>query len=709
MRRLPLLLSFAIAVVAGTVVVELVTDRVDWIGFYKKAYQEKCVGLVDEAAFAKAYLLAIGNLDDLALALNNERKRGNLDFWLVYRGQDAVRHSDAAEDLALARFDLGSGGALQMTKQYSYVSRPMGGDYSIVVGLRYDEEHFFSTELAGRKGVILTFVGNLSIVIIAAFLFFFREISSLARELAGQTRSFARKRLGSREAALLAQGLAALERRSRDLGQERDRLRLQVLPSLRAELASGREPPYEFECALARTDINGFSMIFNTRPRDEFMATVDAFFAELSQAVARYGGLMHEFVGDEAIYYFKDDASGNSVAAALAAIREANAIASRINERVAPERGYPFTVKSTLAHGRLRYGQFLRGYNLAGAPLIESVRLLANVREKDGNVAVFASRHAERAAAVARLSPYGTVELKGFIGTHSLFRYDGHLPIESHFEAAASGRGGEQLAFYRSDADLVAILERARAEAQKPAGGERALRLLDGYARACELFASDGRPAKALLDWLEAELAAAEAFPATASEALDSSRSRRVSSLLAGVKNLVPGSLFDTRAEGLLRRGAALKRWPRAAANAIDAMAHFNLQGAIEMTQLYGSRLEPSVDARLEAVALQVRGWRELDRATLKGLRKMLRASDPRRRASALYAIGELAAYHRERDLVYFQSHLAFAGLVDSLPAFAADPEAMVRNQALVAARKAGDSGAPAGAAQPERRSQSAS
>src|SRR5690606_15605838 len=110
----------------------------------------------------------------------------------------------------------------------------------------------------------------------------------------------------SKEAEMLVRGMAAYDARAARLESERELFRWQVLPSLRNELMSGREPPYSFACTLVRTDINNFSGIYNRHPVEEFTATINEFFTDVSHIIARYGGYVHEFVGDEVIYYFKD-------------------------------------------------------------------------------------------------------------------------------------------------------------------------------------------------------------------------------------------------------------------------------------------------------------------------------------------------------------------------------------------------------------------
>ena len=193
--------------------------------------------------------------------------------------------------------------------------------------------------------------------------------------------------------------------------------------------------------------------------------------------------------------------------------------------------------------------------------------------------------------------------------------------------------------------------------------------------RACTVTASDGRPKRALLDWLGA-------ICSGSGEAPDA-----LATLLSLTVNVIPRDQFDAEARGVLLKASAFVGDARAAANAIDALACFDLEAAVSLAATLG---RPS-DARLEAVAVQVRGMRDLDRATVRSLRRMLASREPRRVASGLHALGEIARHFQAQDLVYLKARLGFMALTKRLPTFAAHADAMIRRQAVAAARKIAD------------------
>lgn len=690
MKRLPIHALFIATVLVSITASEFIIDRWDWTSFYRKHYALRADMLEDEAAFADAYFKADSNDDRLAAVLDTRRKLGGVDFWVLYRQGAPIKAAVHEGELSAMRFEFAdspsaAGPKMDDARAYAYVARGLPAGRQLVVGLRYDEGRFLREEFNKRKGFIFLFLVNLSLPVIAAFFFYFRDIAKLLRQLSSRGRAFARSSpTRSREAEVLARGLLAFETQAEELARENRTLHEEILPSLRAELASGRTPPYEFDCVLVRTDINGFSSIFNSHPVEEFMATVDGFFAELSRAVAKHGGLMHEFVGDEAIYYFKDEDVGDSTAAALGAIREAGLIAQRIDASIRAKRGYSFSVKSSLAHGRLRYGRFLRGHGLAGAPLIETVRILSNVRERDGNVAVFDARHAEAARAVARVSGYGSFDLKGFAGARELVKYEGHLRFEDVL--SRDERAQERaLPHLRSDADLAGLIRTARAAAQM-GRHEDALRLLS-WVRVRPVYATDGEPKRELARWIPEAMRRLE--PRSTGTADCQADARVLSSLMAAMRAVIPPSVATAYDLELLRKGASLFDLPRVAANALEALAVFDLEAAIA----FAEKVTTGADPRLEAAAWSVRGRRELDRAVIRGIRRMLRAKEGRCRASGAYAIGEIAAHFKTTDAVYMNAQIDFVDLLHSLPELALrDREA--RSQAIRAIWRSGDEAA---------------
>jgi class 3 adenylate cyclase len=472
------------------------------------------------------------------------------------------------------------------------------------------------------------------------------------------------------------QGLAGYENEVKELEIKASTLGNQVLPSLRSEILSGKKPPYEFKCTMVRTDINNFSSIFANHDTEKFMGVINEFFTEVSHIVSRYRGYVHEFVGDEVIYYFKDEECPNSRVTALSAIRDINSAAERFSKQTQARHGYPFTVKSSLAHGKVRFGHLVNGFTLAGSVLIETVRILSHVIEKDGNVVCFEGAHITDVTPFCDVGQYGQVALKGLNGQRTLYRYLGHHNLSDVLKDL-NPHAIENLTFYRSDDDLRLILRHLRSAG--PSLSDDALLRVIRTLRDVTVTRSGPAIAAELMNWLESL-----ASNIGATHKVDQSKVFSAACML--VINLVTREHFSPEYEARLSKFLKVPV-KRVVANVLDVLTHFKAEADGGLVR----ELTSNSDGRVAANALVFEGSRGISPETIKRLRRMLGSSQTLIVSSGLYALGELAHHHRTTDLVYYNAQVEFQRLVQDLPRFVTSDDVMVRRQSLIAARKAGD------------------
>ena len=712
MKRLPIILLFGIAIVTCFVSFELYFDRQDWARIYRSDYVIQADRLEDEAVLARAVLISRDNVDDLVEVLHSLTKLNNIDFWyLLYDGKLYDTNVEEGErdrylfTLQEPRILHYVDNAKYSREKYSYVSIDLKEKFQLVVGLKYHEEAFFRNQLVERKSAMITYLFGIIFLALGTFAFFFRDIMRAIKNLQNNgKRSYVDSTVRSKEADLLTRGFAAYEGHARRLEEERDLLSWQVLPALRTELMSGRAPPYDFNCTLVRTDINNFSKIYNEYPIEEFTETINEFFTEVTHIVSRYGGLIHEFIGDEVLFYFKDEDSGDSPLIALSALRDINEAAARINKRTSLERGYAFTIKSSFAHGKIRFARFVNGFNLAGSILIETVRILSHVVEKSGNVVIFDDRHRSAVENVVNAGWHGNAMLRGFTSEKVLFIYLGHKDLSLILDDK-NPNNIEKLRYYRSDADILQCLAWARTQAAK-GDVTNALKVV-GLMRLFAITKADGRAQHDLANWLDElylDLAATPAHTSSntgadkgvsESEAkvLASDRDgqlRVFASALRLIENLVPKKDFDlefgARFNQILQKAKTIDD-RRVVANALDVLSYFKSK----KYPVISDELLRHPDNRVAANAIVNEGIKELTPRIVRQLRKMLSSKIPVNQASGIYALGELVAHYRLKDPVYLSTQLKFNDLVLSIPNYASSTDVMVRRQTLIAARKAGD------------------
>ncbi len=684
MKRFSIYFLFGISILTAAFVYDYYANMADWKSFYDKWYALKVDRLDSEALVARSFLEARRDEGELADFLESRRRSGSIDYWVFYRDQQVVDTSLRPEELKGVRFDLEAPGqniiALTPVDHYAVERTDMEGrTEALVVGSHYNQEKFLADNLAERKTAIIRYCIGMFLVSLAIFAFLFRDFMSSISVLArGGRRSYRGIGSHSREADMLLRGLTSYDDKNIELKKEKEMFIWQVLPSLRTELMSGRKPPYDFGCTLVRTDINNFSKIYNEFPVEQFAATISDFFTDVSHVVSRYNGLVHEFIGDEVIFYFKDEDCGNSSIAALSAIRDINQIAMEYHRMTAIERGYPFTVKSALSHGRLRFGKFVNGYGIAGPTLIESVRIISHVHEKDENVVVFDSRHLSSIESVVTSGFYSEAKLKGFAEDRRLYYYISHRPIAAVLDDSG---GHELLRYYRSDEDICALISWAKDHGGRQQEMGRVLRVI-GLLRQAPVTRSNGVPQKLLLSWIKDLLDAVK----TAGDRCDDSQLRILASVVRLTENLVPASDFNHEFETVIRDVLNVND-RRVVANALDALTFFRR----DYEPTLAERLARHLDNRVAANALVHEGMREISPFVVKRLFKLMSSHKSANIASGLYAFGEIAAFHRLQDPVYFNTQLAFQRLARHLLRLVVHDDARVRRQAQIATRKFDD------------------
>lgn len=678
MKRFSVFVLFGVSIFILVSAYDLWFTRHLWLSYYKESFGISADRLNDEVLAARYIYQGLGGLDRLHNYLESRRRTGNINYWIIYKGSEILETSMDPSEQEVVQFDLSRGYNEvvfdPVYTDYYYTVDDLDENLKLVVGLRFAPDVFLEEEFKWAAGNLARYLIGILAVCLGSFFYFINDIVKAIRGLSQRgSRSHRALKAKSKEAELLARGIAAYDDQAKRLEKERDVMTVQVLSSLRTEIMSGRTPPYSFNCTLVRTDINNFSTIYNRHNVEEFSATINDFFLDVTHIVARYGGYIHEFIGDEVIYYFKDEEVGNSVAIALSAIRDINAAAMNYHRMTMSERGYPFTVKSAFAHGSLRFGRFVEGYGLSGPSLIETVRILSVVAEKDGCVAVFDDRHCPSIEDFASYKPYAEVKLKGFSDKRDLVIYGAHQSVH-RWLTSESEPEVEMLKYYRSDADLTSILHWLR-ENWRTARVEKTAKVI-AILRAITVTKSNGELQAALFAWLNEMLGAAHEFKRN-------EETRILASAVRLTENLVPKGEYVTECEALLNKALEFSD-RRVVANALDALAIIN-----DAASKKALALVDHPDNRVAANALIHEGMKEISSFVLKRLRQMLKSDEDVRISSGLYAVGEIAEYHRKRDEVYFETQLGFQRLIRTLPDYAFHHDERVRRQAVIAARKA--------------------
>lgn len=570
-------------------------------------------------------------------------------------------------------------------EDYRYLVR-FAGKYELIVGqMTFTNSEKLDYYWKQHRETIFKDIAFVVFAFVGIVFYSFRDLRQFVRSLRTRgSKHVDAVPANSFETSVIMRGFSAADQSIEDLSQKNTLLGRALLPALKTELLSGRTPPYDFTCTLVRTDINNFSHIYNNHDVSDLMKVINRFFTEITHIVSRYRGLIHEFVGDEVIFYFKDEDHENSVVIALSALRDINNAAVRFNEETIKFHGYPFTVKSSLAHGRLRFGPLVNGYSLAGATLIETVRILAHVVEKSENVIYFEARHAERIGSRCRFEKAVHAQLKGYRGESVLYRYLGHRDLadvlaafneredEHEHESVAS-----DLAFYLNDQDIILILRHLQAHYEHLA--EPVLLQVIHVLRGARVTQSDVSLREALLSWIE-DMVDRASMPGGSQDPAP------LSAAVMLMMNLVPREQYDSATDARIAR-LLMPSHERLMANVLEVRIFFGSENDSELV----SDFLMHENNRIASNALIREGVKGFSSKVMRRMRAMLNSKDPAQMASALYAIGELASHHKKNDAIYYNTQTEFQRIVGSLHLYTTHVDAMIHRQALVAAKKADD------------------
>ncbi len=533
----------------------------------------------------------------------------------------------------------------------------LADDLLLTIGIDKRDENLIWSTIFGTHIWKVILQDILTVIALAALAFWLhtRDLIKLKTEIqrTGRlTATAANHRGHSSEAEAIFASFRGYVDSEKSAREKNSVLQMQILPALQREIFSGQTPPYTFDCTLVRTDINGFSQIFNSNYRDRFAEHINNFFIGLTEIASRYDGLIYEFVGDEAIYYFKDTPGGknrDSVIRAIDAIRDIHVLAQEINSRTQLE-GHRFTVKSALAHGTLRFAKLVDGCSLSGGVLIETVRILSVVTDKSENQLYLGTRHQTDLDNQALFETVGDFNLKGYSESVTLMRLMSMTSLQHHL-ATAPKHGFDFVSRFRNDHSLETLIGTA-ASAGDAWSVNSHLNLIEAL-RPLAVFRSQHSLAQSLTSWLLSSVDRARENPDFV---------RVTSAIVMLFPNLIPKS--DLNDETILRLESLLdSKDHRTIANVIDVLTKYSVTPVMRPMH----DLTISENNRIAANALIHSGTRELTTTALKELDKMIfsRTSEEGRRASGLYALGEIGRILRARDPVYYSTRVEFHRLVE--------------------------------------------
>lgn len=616
-------------------------------------------------------LLKENAVEELEIRLAAAMEENEIHFYSIRKnGEDLVYGNLAGQDDSIFITSDGPEATYE-TERYAY-STIREGNFQLAVGYKISWSDYMTQFWIAARGAVLKDFAFVLLGVVFIVLYSFRDLRSLVDLV--KTRGARRGDLTlakSSETMTLVRGFEGFETKTVGLQKDRDVFRTQTLGALRKELESGRKPPYDFDCTLVRTDINNFTQVFSSSDRPHFMHAINELFVGLTQIVSRYGGFVYEFIGDEALFYFKDENHENSAAVAIAALRDIDALCMRISARTQSEAGYLLRIKSSVSGGTLCFGPLVDAYVLSGAPLIESVRMLSHVDDKSENSVIFDESIAEQISIVCRSQHQKIVMLKGLKGARSLATLDSYSTLSQVLQAEKSG-ALKLTKYFRADDHIAAILDFVSARNGLAKSAD--LNHVVAHFRNFTVGKSSNEIQSAYANCLRHILK---------SDDEDSSNSFVLASLVSAATHLLTKDEWSAEVRSLIL--ACLKHADRrVVANALDVFSVFEVEAADRLfTELSGHN-----DNRILSNLLVKEGKRDWSKKTSRKLKQMLRSESPYARASGLFAVGEIAMFQKDSDEISFSANSELQDLIETTLQLSADSDYMVAKQASAALAK---------------------
>jgi hypothetical protein len=664
MKRKPLILIALVGFWIGYVVISLTYY---WVMMADATEKDNLRRLshVDYQIFMAGPMLATGELESLMENLEEAKKAKEFDFYLLKDQEKVVSFYNPGFTIEQTdRPDFASGTWTSADgKTVARVAKVRG--YALVVGINTRGSEYILRALNHQKFIVLREMAVVTLFFLGLLYLVLKDILDLTKILRGRDRNRAELvKVRTKEAETLLAVTTSFEKVTRGLKIANQTYADTISPAVRYELNGDTPTPHLFSAIVVRIDVNGYTQMFLDR-KDQFVTqTLNRYFQQASELIGRYGGYIYQFVGDEIVFHFKEHELEHAHQLAVGAVRALFEVAHQIDEELRPE-GVPFVVKSSMARGRLRFIRLDTGYAFAGLPLIESVRMLGKIEEREQNILVLYSEDHKALEDFAQAYKRSEVAFKGFSKQSEIVEVKDFTPVTE----VLAKKDYARLWFYRSNGEISEILVHLKQNLSKLSK----LEFLAIYKalRSCNVQRASGRVMETFSDLFITADSWCGAEPANEFRSM----------MLAALTNL---------AMQLLRGGvlneAVRKRFEKNLAHSDQRIRGNTILTLDELSpETYSFREMFSLPFnRAAADALIAEGRREYTEEIHSFLCDFLKSDDPFFVASGLYVLSFLYDYHRGSDPVYFKAN----NLLQEVPALIdehlASQDMMVRRRAQV-------------------------
>ncbi len=353
-------------------------------------------------------------------------------LYLSYQGQKIYEYPINNKDQKILSF-LEIDGNTVLTDKISAKTIQLNNEEFLTLGLIKAPDVYFKKVLLRFKTSFIEEVLIFILVSMLVFFYFFKDFLKIIQRVQNLNKDDEPKneiQVNSKEAEVFKQVYNSYVHEVTHLEQDNLKLNQLLLSSLRKELYEAPSIPYTFFATLIRLDINHFSRLFISHDKNLLSTQVNLYFKTLAEIISKYDGFIYQYVGDEILFYFKeaDFNSKKSIALALTCMDE---ILKWTNDdsRWFTAFGEKLTVKAALSFGEFQFGELVQSYSLFGAPLIETVRVLSWVTQRDVSALYLIEDHSPILNSFYEFKDFGQTKLKGIELEKRIFLFTALKPV----------------------------------------------------------------------------------------------------------------------------------------------------------------------------------------------------------------------------------------------------------------------------------------
>lgn len=525
--------------------------------------------------------------------------------------------------------------------------------------------------------IITVFVGILIFLILKDFV----VIEQLLKK--GNRDKLSKMKATSKEAQTLIDSTRALDSINIQQKENIHFLQNTVGDALATEIYQQTPSLTSIPVSVVRIDLNGYTQIFLEKKEEHIVSVLNEYFQVTNDIIKRYQGEIYQIIGDEVIFIFKDPdyllkrkSATDELDHKLKALFSVKAIfewSKKLDKKISDHYGHRFLLKASISSGMLKFVKLNTGFAFAGVPLIESVRLLGSVSDKNENTLIVIENEYLNFQNFFPISNQKITHLKGFEESVKIFEIKEFSSLEEYFTKALNTEQEElfrfkmkYLDYFKSQDDVLQMLLLVHkyflAKNYKPI-----FYLLQSLKKV-NLSIPDTMIAQRLYQVLIDNFAAIQ---------LKSTEFSFLSGLVLLVKNLVHKELWSDSWNQLLKN-YLLSNNPRVVANASDVY-YFYHDKIDAIKSILTSWRENN---RISALYILAKLKRELTKKDAETVIHWLKSNNPLFQASALYLIEEIIKFYAEKDKVMYQTNDSILDLKVAGLQLLNSPNEMVKSRA---------------------------